>query len=266
MDLWKRWSGAYVAFAVTLFVYLLSRSLVYAALSCSLVLLPGLGVPSRDKKARADHAGHCRCHSLHHAPEFARLVVPAHADQLAPQWWSPVMPVSFFLSAIAAGTAVVILIEMWIAKAWKRQLRIAQLAAMGKITFWSLLVYLVFRLGDMALRGQFAHAFSGRLGALFAAEIVLGGILPLILLARTSQRPMKRALCRRVAHRAGRDLQSRERGVTGNEPERGYAADCARALLANDLRVGHLHWTDCGSNLPLWTRSAADATAATRRP
>ncbi len=63
-------------------------------------------------------------------------------DKLAPQWWSPVMPISFFLSSIAAGTALVILIEMWIAKAWKRQLRITQLAAMGKITFWSLLVYL----------------------------------------------------------------------------------------------------------------------------
>ena len=70
--------------------------------------------------------------------------------KLAPQWWSPVMPISFFLSSIAAGTALVILVEMWIAKAWNRQLRITQLAAMGKITFWSLLVYLVFRLGDMA--------------------------------------------------------------------------------------------------------------------
>jgi formate dehydrogenase iron-sulfur subunit len=104
-------------------------------------------------------------------------------DKLAPQWWSPVMPVSFFLSSIAAGTALVIVVEMWIAKAWKRQLRIVQLAAMGKITFWSLLVYLVFRLGDMVIRGQFGSAFSGGLGALFAVEILLGGILPLILLA-----------------------------------------------------------------------------------
>ena len=38
--------------------------------------------------------------------------------------------------------ALIILVEMWIAKGWGGQLRIAQLAAMGKITFWSLLVYL----------------------------------------------------------------------------------------------------------------------------
>jgi formate dehydrogenase iron-sulfur subunit len=104
-------------------------------------------------------------------------------DKLAPQWWSPVMPISFFLSSIAAGTALVIVVEMWIAKAWKRQLRITQVAAMGRITFWSLLVYLVFRLGDMVVRGQFGSAFSGGLGGLFAVELLLGGI-PLALLAQ----------------------------------------------------------------------------------
>ena len=98
------------------------------------------------------------------------------------------MPVSFLLSSIAAGTALIILIEMWIAKGWKRQMRMSQLASMGQITFWSLLVYLLFRLGDMGLRGQLANAFSGKLGALFAIEVVLGGVLPLAILSRSSLR------------------------------------------------------------------------------
>ena len=59
---------------------------------------------------------------------------------------------------------------------------------MGQITFWSLLIYLLFRIGDMVIRGQFAAAFSGKLGALFASELVLGGIVPLFLLARRSLR------------------------------------------------------------------------------
>ena len=109
-------------------------------------------------------------------------------DSLAPQWWSPVMPVSFFLSSIAAGTALVVLIDMWIAKGWRRPLEITRLASVGQITFWSLLVYLVFRLGDMAIRNQFAGAFTGRLGVAFAAEILLGGVLPLVLLSRRSLR------------------------------------------------------------------------------
>ena len=49
-------------------------------------------------------------------------------------------------------------------------------------------MYLAFRLGDMALRGQLSGAFSGRTGALFATEIVLGGVVPLVLLARESRR------------------------------------------------------------------------------
>src|SRR4030095_10693887 len=68
------------------------------------------------------------------------------------------------------------------------------LASVGQITFWSLLVYLVFRLGDMALRGQFVGAFSGRFGLAFAAEILIGGVLPLILLARKSSRNRREVL------------------------------------------------------------------------
>jgi formate dehydrogenase iron-sulfur subunit len=68
------------------------------------------------------------------------------------------------------------------------------ISSVGQITFWSLLVYLVFRLGDMALHGQLASAFSGRMGLAFAAEILLGGVLPLILLSRKSLRDRKDVL------------------------------------------------------------------------
>jgi formate dehydrogenase iron-sulfur subunit len=98
------------------------------------------------------------------------------------------MPISFFLSSIVAGTALVILIDMWIAKGWRRPLEIMRLASVGQIAFWALLVYLVFRLGDMALRNQLSGAFAGQLGMAFAAEILLGGVLPLVLLARRSLR------------------------------------------------------------------------------
>jgi formate dehydrogenase iron-sulfur subunit len=98
------------------------------------------------------------------------------------------MPISFFLSSIAAGTALVVLVEMWIAKGWRRPLELTRLASVGQITFWSLLVYLVFRLGDMAFRNQLAGSLSGPLGMAFGAEILLGGVLPLLLLAPKSLR------------------------------------------------------------------------------
>jgi formate dehydrogenase iron-sulfur subunit len=184
LDIWKRWSGAYVAFAITLFVYLLSRSLVYAALAAALFSFLAWSFRSWGRKGEPVMLAIAAVTlSTMHQSSLGSLFL-LMPDKLGPQWWSPVMPVSFFLSAIAAGTSLIILIEMWIAKGWKRQPRIKQLAAMGKITFWSLLVYLVFRLGDMVIRDQFGRAFSGGLGALFAVEILLGGMLPLAILAQ----------------------------------------------------------------------------------
>jgi formate dehydrogenase iron-sulfur subunit len=109
-------------------------------------------------------------------------------NMLAAQWWSPVMPIAFFLSSIVAGTALVVVIAMWIGRAWDRPFPQRQLAAVGQVTFWALLVYLAFRFGDLALRGQLAGAFSGRLGPAFAAEIVLGGVVPLVLLSSATLR------------------------------------------------------------------------------
>jgi len=188
MDIWQRWSGAYVAFAITLFVYLLSRSLVYASLAAALFSFLAWSFRAWGKKGEPIMLAIAAVTlSTMHQSSLGSLFL-LMPDKLGPQWWSPVMPVSFFLSSIAAGTALVIVVEMWIARAWKRQLRITQLTAMGKITFWSLLVYLVFRLGDMVIRGQFGGTFSGGLGALFAVELLLGGILPLALLAQARLR------------------------------------------------------------------------------
>ena len=167
-----------------LFVYLLSRSLVYAALAAALFSFLAWSFRSWGKKGEPVMLAIAAVTlSTMHQSSLGSLFL-LMPDKLAPQGWSPVMPISFFLSSIGAGTALVIVVEMWIAKAWKRQLRITQLAAMGKITFCSLLVYLVFRLGDMVFRGQLGSAFSGGLGALFAIELFLGGILPLTLLAQ----------------------------------------------------------------------------------
>jgi formate dehydrogenase iron-sulfur subunit len=188
MDIWRRWSGAYVAFALTLFVYLLSRNLVYAALTAVLFSFLAWSFRARGTKAEPIMLAIAAVTlSTMHQSSLGSLFL-LMPDKLGPQWWSPLIPVSFFLSSIAAGTALVIVVEMWIAKAWNRQLQMTQLAAMGKITFWSLLIYLVFRLGDMVVRGQFGSAFLGGLGALFAVELLLGGILPLALLAQSRLR------------------------------------------------------------------------------
>ena len=192
---WRRWNGAYVAAAVTLFVYLMSRNVLYALATAVIFGALAWIFRARDQKAEPIMLAIAAVTlSTMHQSSLGSLYL-LMPNMLAPQWWSPVMPVSFFLSSIAAGTALVILIDMWIAKGWRRPLEITRLASVGQITFWALLVYLVFRLGDMAIRNQLAGAFAGSLGMAFAAEILLGGVLPLILLARKSLRQRADVLC-----------------------------------------------------------------------
>ena len=194
LEVWQRWSGVYVAFAITLFVYLLSRSLIYTAMAAVLFGFLAWSFRSKGKKSEPIMLAIAAVTlSTMHQSSLGSLFL-LMPDKLAAQWWSPVMPISFFLSSIAAGTALLTLIEFWIAKAWKRRLPVSPLASIGQITFWSLLIYLVFRLGDMVIRGQFPSALSGQYALSFAAEIVLGGILPLVLLARTEMRSRPKML------------------------------------------------------------------------
>jgi formate dehydrogenase iron-sulfur subunit len=182
---WRRWSGAYVALAMTLFVYMLSRNPLYAAITAVIFGVVAWVFRQRDEPILLAIAA-VTLSTMHQSSLGSLyLLMP---NMLASQWWSPVMPVAFFLSSIVAGTALVVLIAMWIGRAWDRPFPQRQLAAVGQVTFWALLVYLAFRLGDLALRGQLAGAFSGRLGLAFAVEIVLGGIVPLVLLSRPALR------------------------------------------------------------------------------
>src|SRR6201993_4017126 len=171
MEIWQRWSGAYVALVLALFVYLLSRKMIYAAMAAVLFSFLAWIFRAKGKKSEPIMLAIAAVAlSTMHQSSLGSLFL-LMPDKLGPQWWSPVMPVSFFLSSIAAGTGLVVVVEMWIAKAWNRPLRIAQLAAMGKIVLWSLAVYLAFRLGDIIVRGQLGAAFSGKYSGLFGAEV-----------------------------------------------------------------------------------------------
>jgi len=109
-------------------------------------------------------------------------------DKLDPLWWSPTMPLYYFLSSVVAGTSLVILIEMWIAKGYGRRLRVQQLAALSKITFISLLLFLAVRIADVIFEGQLSRVLTGPKGGLFLVEIALGGLLPMALLCVTRLR------------------------------------------------------------------------------
>src|SRR5262249_7647729 len=174
MNAWRKYAGFYVGFAVTLFIYMMSRNLVYTALAA--VGFFGLAYLFRSARLRGEPimlAIAAVTLSTMHQSSLGSLYLLMFR-QLGPNWWTPILPVNFFLSSVVAGSAVVVLVEYAIARGWHRTLPVRPLASMGQITFWSLLVYLVVRLGDMAFRGYLIGAVTGtKRGYLFGLDVLL---------------------------------------------------------------------------------------------
>jgi Ni/Fe-hydrogenase subunit HybB-like protein len=120
--------------------------------------------------------------TLHQSSLGSLFLIMPH--RVHPLWYSPWIPVLFFASAIAAGLMALVL-ESFLAQRWfGRGLDFALLVRLGKIGAFSLGLYLALRVGDLLARGVLPNALDGSWqNALFSAEILLGGVLPLILLS-----------------------------------------------------------------------------------
>jgi Ni/Fe-hydrogenase subunit HybB-like protein len=110
------------------------------------------------------------------------LIVP---EKLHPFWYSPLLPVFFFLSAIAVGLAMTIFESSLSSKHFGLQLELPVLRELGRVLIVVLGVYGILRIEDLANRGALKLAFRpGYETYLFWLEITLALILPLILLCQ----------------------------------------------------------------------------------
>jgi c(7)-type cytochrome triheme protein len=108
------------------------------------------------------------------------LIVP---HKLHPLWYSPLLPVFFFISAIALGCAMTIFESYLSLRAFRKRLDFELLNKLGAVGAVTLLVYLVIRVTDMQARGVLVMAFQPTYeGRMFLAEILLGVIAPVIML------------------------------------------------------------------------------------
>jgi formate dehydrogenase iron-sulfur subunit len=228
MEWWKKYSPVYVVFAVTVFVYLMSRKVAYAAAAAAVFGLLAYAFRPKpgEKPVPVMLAIAAVTLSTMHQSSLGSLFL-LMPDKLDHAWWSPAMPVSFFVSSIAAGIALVILVESWIAKAWDRTLRVEQLASLGRIAFWALLAYQALRFGDLLVRGELANAFGGRHAVLFAIEVVAGGIVPLALLSSGKVRAAPRLLGTASLLAVGGVVLNRVNVVVGAMTLRGPAPQIA---------------------------------------
>jgi Ni/Fe-hydrogenase subunit HybB-like protein len=108
------------------------------------------------------------------------LIVP---DKLHPFWYTPLLPVLFFLSAICVGIAMTIFESSMSARHFGKQLELPLLRSLGRTLLVVLGVYTVVRFEDL-LHRHVLHLVGrgGSEAGLFLLEIFLCSIAPITLL------------------------------------------------------------------------------------
>ena len=119
------------------------------------------------------------------------LIVPA---KLYPLWYSPLLPLLFYISAICVGLAMTIFESWHSSREFGRALELPLLASLGRVLAVAMSVYLWIRFLDLAHRHAFALLTRNRPETwLFALEIGLA-IVPTVLLYRKDVRMRPGAL------------------------------------------------------------------------
>jgi Ni/Fe-hydrogenase subunit HybB-like protein len=119
------------------------------------------------------------------------LIMPT---KLHPLWYSPLLPVLFFVSAIAVGLAMTIFESWHSSKAFGRRLEAPLLMGLGRVLAVTLSFYLAMRFWDLSKRGMLVHLREPSIETyLFVMEICLLA-LPMLLLFREHVRRNAKAL------------------------------------------------------------------------
>ncbi|MBC8329018.1 MAG: Ni/Fe-hydrogenase cytochrome b subunit [Planctomycetes bacterium] len=121
--------------------------------------------------------------SVTHQSSLGSLYVIA-PDKLHPLWYSPMLPVLFLISAVAAGLAMTMFESCMSSRAFGRRLEGGLVRGLGRAVVVTQAVYLVLRANDLIYRGALGYAFEATPEAvLFWGEIGLGSALPMVLLS-----------------------------------------------------------------------------------
>ena len=120
------------------------------------------------------------------------LIVPS---KLHPLWWSPMLPIFFFTSAVAIGIGMVIVETSLSTRSFGLKPETHVLADFAKALPVVLGIYLVIKLGDLAYRGHLASIFESSVESnMFLLELLIGVIAPGIMACIPSLRKNSRSL------------------------------------------------------------------------
>lgn len=130
--------------------------------------------------------------STMHQSSLGTLYVIA-PQKLHPLWYSPILPIHFFVSAIALGLAMTNVESYLSLRAFGKRLEPHLLRGIARATAVMLLLTFVIRLEDLIVHDKFAMAFAFDTASwFFLAEVGLGVLVPMVLLfnPKVRQRPL----------------------------------------------------------------------------
>jgi Ni/Fe-hydrogenase subunit HybB-like protein len=131
--------------------------------------------------------------TLHQSTLGTLFTIVPH--KLHPLWYSPILPIHFFISCLAAGLAMICFEGFLSWRFLGHPPRMDLLPNLARVMALILVVYFVFRVEDLALRGALPDAFSFDMPAmLFWLENVLFVLIPVVIVFRTARRMTTRAL------------------------------------------------------------------------
>ncbi len=108
------------------------------------------------------------------------LIVPG---KLYPLWYTPMLPVLFFLSAIAIGIAMTIFESAMSARHFNHALEAPLIRGLGRGLLITLLIYAVVRFQDLFSSGRISYALLKNYeSSMFWVEISLSLLAPIVLL------------------------------------------------------------------------------------
>jgi len=120
------------------------------------------------------------------------LIVP---EKLYGLWYTPYLPVFFFVSAIAAGCGMIIFESFLSSRAFNRGLEMGLLSEIGRVAVVMLSVYLTMKIVDLADRQAFSMLFVPRTETcLYWLEIIVGVVAPLLMLSQAKVRASQNGL------------------------------------------------------------------------
>ncbi len=125
--------------------------------------------------------------SLHQSSLGTLFVIMS--ERVHPLWYTPIVPLLFFVSSIAAGLAMVVAggtMSYWV---FKRSLSQELVGDLAKFIPWIIGLYAIIKFVELGFSGELSLVWrSGWFSMLFVAELLIGVVGPIVLFSLKSVR------------------------------------------------------------------------------